>query len=56
MATGIKSQRSNDIVKGYDELYKELLLSGIIPVLQQINNEIIRDLIEFIQAKKSLIR
>ena len=52
LATGIKSRRSNDLVKGYDELYRDLLLSGIIPELQRMNNESNKDLINSINEKK----
>ena len=45
LATEIKSRRSEDLVKGYDKLYKDLLLSGIIPVLQRMGNETSKDLI-----------
>ena len=34
LTIGIRSSLAKDIRKGYDELYKKLLLSGIIPVLQ----------------------
>ena len=33
LATAIRSRLAKDIRKGYDEMYKKLLLSGIIPVL-----------------------
>ena len=51
LATGIKSRLVKDIVKGYDEMYKKLLLSGIIPVLQRIDNETSKDLISLINNK-----
>ena len=51
LATGIKSRRSKDLVKRYDELYKELLLSGIISILQRMDNEVNEDLIKSINNK-----
>ena len=40
LTTGIKSRRSKDLVKRYNEHYKEILLSGIIPVLNRMDNEV----------------
>ena len=44
LATAIASCRAKDIKEGYDKLYKKLLLSGIIPVLQSMDNETSKDL------------
>ena len=48
LATAIASHLAKDIEKGYDEQYKELLLSGTIPVLQRMGNETSKDLIKSI--------
>ena len=52
LATGIKRHRAKDLVKGYDDFYKQLLLSEIIPMLQQMDNETSKDLISSINDKK----
>ena len=51
LATGTKTRLAKDIVKGYDEMHKKLLLSGIIPVLQRMDNETSKDLISLINDK-----
>ena len=51
LATAIASRLAKDIEKGYDELYKKLLLSGIIPVLQRMDNETNKDLIKSINER-----
>ena len=56
LATAIASRLAKDIKKGYDEIYKKLLLSGIIPVLQRMDNETSKDLIELINEKISRIK
>ena len=51
LATAIQSRLAKDIEKGYNELYKKLLLSGIILVLQRMDNETSKDLIKLINEK-----
>ena len=51
LATAIQTRLAVDIKKGYDVLYKKLLLSGIIPVLQRMDNETSKDLIKTINEK-----
>ena len=51
VATAIQTRLAVDIQKGYDVLYKKLLLSGIIPVLQRMDNETSKDLIRTINEK-----
>ena len=51
LAEPIQSRLATDIEKGYNKLYKKLLLSGIIPVLQQMDNETSKELISTINDK-----
>ena len=51
LATAIVSCRVKQIEKGYDKLYKKFLLSGIIPILQRMDNETSKDLIKLINEK-----
>ena len=51
LAEPVQTRLAVDIEKGYNKLYKKLLLSGIIPVLQQMDNETSKELISTINDK-----
>ena len=51
LATAIQFRLPVDTEKEYNELYKKLLLSGIIPVLQRIDNETSKKIISTINEK-----
>ena len=51
LATAIASRLAKDMEKRYNKLYKQLLPSGIIPVLQQMDNETSKDCIMLINEK-----
>ena len=50
-ATAIKSHKQQDLVEGYDRLYKDLQKAGIQSVLHKLDNETSKDLIASIEEK-----
>ena len=51
LATGCKSRTGSDLVDTYDELYDQLIKAGIVPVIQQLDNEVSQSLIDTIESK-----
>ena len=51
LAEPIQTRLAVNIEKGYNKLYKKLLLSGIIPVLQRMDNETSKELVSTINDK-----
>ena len=51
LAEAIKDRTSNELVKGYDILYERLIKSGVQPILQRLDNEVSKSLIEAIENK-----
>ena len=51
LAEGCVSRTAIDLTTTYDILYKRLTKAGIVPVIQQINNEVSKILIESIEEK-----
>ena len=48
----MKNYKEPSIIKAYEEVYNELLEAGITPVLQYLDNEISKDLIQSLKDKK----
>ena len=51
-ATAIKSRTKEDLIEGYEELYRHLQEGGIQPVLHKLDNEASAQMIEAITEKK----
>lgn len=51
LAEGCKSRAATDLEATYDKLYNRLTKAGIVPVMQRIDNEVSKVLIESIEAK-----
>ena len=52
LAKGCKSQTGTELTATYDKLYQRLIKAGIVPVIQRIDNEVSKILIELIESKK----
>ena len=52
-AKAMKNNKGPSIIKAYEEVYNELLEAGITPVLQYLDNEISKDLIQSLKDKKN---
>ena len=50
-ATAVKSRNSDDLITAYEELHKHLQEGGIQPVLQKLDNEVSKSMIEYIKNK-----
>ena len=50
-AAAIKSRLEKDLVNGYKKLYEDLQKAGIKPLIQQLNNEVSKELIKAIEDK-----
>ena len=51
LAEGCRSRTATDLETAYDKLYNRLTKAGIVPVMQRIDNEVSKVLIESIKAK-----
>ena len=52
LAEGCKTRTATELTETYDKLYNRLTRSGIVPVIQRIDNEVSKILIEAIEEKK----
>ena len=50
-ATAVKSRKTEDLVPAYNELYEHLEQGGIKPVLQKLDNEVSKIMIDNIEEK-----
>jgi hypothetical protein len=50
-AVPIKSRKTEELVRGYNEMTEELRKAGIVPVLHRLNNETLKDLIKAIEDR-----
>ena len=51
LAEGCKERTATELIATYDKLYNRLTKAGVIPVMQQINNEVSKIMIESIKEK-----
>ena len=51
LAEAVKSRESASLVEGYDTMYKRLIVAGIKPVIQRLDNEAYEILIKAITDK-----
>ena len=51
LAEGCRSRTATDLETAYDKLYNRLTKAGIVPVMQQIDNEVSQILNESIETK-----
>ena len=51
LAEGCTSRSATDLETSYDKLYNRLTKAGIVPVMQRIDNEVSKILVESIEAK-----
>ena len=47
-----KTRKHLDLVEAYDKMYKILISAGVVPVIQRLDNEVSKLLIESIKEKK----
>ena len=47
----MKSNKGSAIITAYDSIYNELIDTGIVPILQYLNNEVSKELIQSIKSK-----
>ena len=52
LAEACKSQTETELEATYDKLYQRLIKSGIVPMIQIIDNEVSKILIKSIESKK----
>ena len=52
LAEGCKTRTATELTETYNKLYNRLTRSGIVPVIQRIDNEVSKILIESIESKK----
>ena len=52
LPNGCNSRTTKELTATYDILYNILTKAGIVPVIQRIDNEVLKILIESIQEKK----
>ena len=52
LTEGCKSGTETELSAAYDKLYNQLTKTGIVPVIQRIDNEVSKILIESIEEKK----
>ena len=52
LAEGCKSRTGTDLTATYNKLYQRLIKAGIVPVIQRIDNEVSKILMESIESKK----
>ena len=52
-ATAIRSRLENDLINGYEKLFKELYNAGTRPVIQKLDNEASEGLINAIRKNKT---
>ena len=52
LAEGCKSRTGTELTATCDKLYQRLIKAGIVPVIQRIDNEVSKILIESIESKK----
>ena len=52
LAAKSKTRKHPDIVESYDKMYKILISAGVVPVIQRLDNEVSKLLIESIKEKK----
>ena len=51
LATGVKGRTGQELVDGYNILYERLIKAVVKPVIQQLDNEALKALINCIEAK-----
>ena len=51
LAEGCKDRTAPELEASYDKLYNRVKKAGIVPVMQQIDNEVSKFLIELIEDK-----
>ncbi len=50
-ATAIKSQKQENLIEGYDQLYKDLTNAGVQSLLHKLDNEVSKTMIQSIKDK-----
>ena len=52
LAAAMKSKKGPDMVKAFDKCYKQIKDDGVTPILQYLDNEVSKELIDTIKDKK----